>query len=82
MTRIKLKFVQAFSKQGIRYYYFRKPGCARIRLPGLPGSAEFNDAYAAALATSAPQTTIGAERNAPGTVAALGSALRHAECRI
>jgi integrase len=71
VTSIRLKFVQAFSKHGRRYYYFRKRGCARIRLPGPPGSAEFNAAYAAALTASAPRDDIGAERNAPGTIAAV-----------
>jgi hypothetical protein len=49
------RFVQAFTAHGKPYFYFRKPGCARIKLPGLPGSAEFMDAYQAALAASAPR---------------------------
>jgi integrase len=48
----------------------RKPGCARVKLPGLPGSAEFMDAYQAAL-DSSPPSDIGARRNSPGTAAAL-----------
>jgi integrase len=72
VARINLRFVQAFSApSGQRYYYFRKPGCERIRLPGFPGSTEFNEAYAAALTTSAPRSDVGADRNAPGTIAAL-----------
>jgi integrase len=71
MTKIRLRFVQAFTAHGKPYYYFRKPGCARIKLPGLPGSAEFMDAYHAALAASAPPSDIGAKRSAPGTVNAL-----------
>lgn len=71
MTRLALKFVQACLVRGRRYYYFRRPGCARLRLPGFPGSAEFMDAYQAALAASAPRTDIGERRNAPGTIAAL-----------
>src|SRR5262245_48486647 len=58
MTKIRLRYVQAFTARGKPYYYFRKPGCARIKLPGLPGSAEFMDAYQAALAASAPPSTI------------------------
>src|SRR5258708_8688516 len=73
MTKIRLRFVQAFTAHGKPYYYFRKPGCARIKLPGLPGSAEFMDAYQAALAASAPPSDIGAKRSGPGTVAALVS---------
>ena len=71
MTKIRLRFVQAFTAHGKPYYYFRKPGCARIKLPGLPGSAEFMDAYQAALAASTPPSDIGAKRSGPGTVTAL-----------
>jgi integrase len=71
MTKIRLRFVQAFVAHGKPYYYFRKPGCARIKLPGLPGSAEFMDAYQASLAASAPPSDIGAKRSRPGTVGAL-----------
>jgi len=74
MAKIKLRFVQGFVAHGKPYYYFRKPGCARVRLPGLPGSEQFMAAYQAALAADAPPTDIGAKRNAPGTVAALVAA--------
>jgi len=71
MTKIRLRYVQAFTARGKPYYYFRKPGCARIKLPGLPGSAEFMDAYQAALAASTSPSDIGAKRSGPGTVTAL-----------
>jgi integrase len=71
MTKIRLRFVQAFTAHGKPYYYFRKPGCARIKLAGLPGSAEFMAAYQAALTASAPPSDIGAKRSGPGTVTAL-----------
>ena len=71
MAKIRLRFVQAFTAHGKPYYYFRKPGCARVKLPGLPGSAEFMEAYQAALAASAPPSDIGAKRSGPGTVNAL-----------
>jgi integrase len=74
MARIKLRFVQAFVAHGKAYYYFRKPGCARVKLSGNPGSEEFMAAYQAALAADAPPPDIGARRNAPGTVAALVAA--------
>jgi integrase len=70
MTRLKLQFVQAFVARGKVYYYFRKPGCARIRLPGLPGSTEFMSAYQAAL-DAAPRIEVGAGRTMPGTISAL-----------
>jgi integrase len=71
MASIRLEFVQSFVAKGRPYYYFRKPGCARIRLPGLPGSDEFMAAYAAALAASAPRGDIGASRSTPGSIAGL-----------
>jgi integrase len=74
MTKIRLRFVQAFVAHGKPYYYFRKPGCARIKLPGLPGSTEFMDAYQVALSASAPPSDIGIKRSVPGTIAALVAA--------
>jgi T5orf172 domain len=59
MAVIKLPFVQQWVDRrggGIRTrYYFRKPGHARVSLPGLPGSSEFNAAYEAAIANAASQ---------------------------
>lgn len=74
MARIRLRFVQGFVAHGKPYYYFRKPGCARIALPGSPFSEQFMAAYQTALAADAPPSDIGAKRNAPGTVAALVAA--------
>jgi integrase len=70
MARIRLRFAQAFVAHGKAYYYFRKPGCARVKLPGLPGSEAFMSAYQTALAGSMP-LDVGANRNVPGTIAAL-----------
>ena len=68
MTHIRLKYVQAFvdRKTGAVFRYFRRPGFPRVRLPGLPGSREFNEAYEAALET--PQLAVGAKRSKPGSV--------------
>jgi integrase len=71
MANIKLKFIQQFTTNGTRYYYFRRPGGNRVRLPGLPGSEEFMTAYQAALDAAEPRRGVGASRNAPGTVAHL-----------
>ena len=53
MTRIKLKYVNAFANRGRKdkraRYYFRRRGSKAMPLPGLPGSEEFMAAYAAAL---------------------------------
>jgi integrase len=74
MTKIRLRFVQAFVAHGKPYYYFRKPGCARIKLPGLPGSEAFMAAYQSALTSSTSPVDIGAKRSVPGTIAALVAA--------
>lgn len=67
MTRIRLKYVNVVHKGGKTYRYFRRPGVARVALPGLPGSAAFMEAYATAL-DGAPKVEIGASRTKPGTV--------------
>ncbi len=45
MSRLKLKYVQAFVDRatGRPFYYFRRRGFPRVRLPGLAGSTEFMD---------------------------------------
>jgi integrase len=70
MTRIRLDYVHEFvDRHGKVRFYFRRAGFKLVRLPGLPGSAEFMDAYQAALAgMSAPRVEIGASRTRPGTV--------------
>lgn len=68
MTHIRLPYVQAFvdRKTGAVFRYFRRPGCERVRLPGMPGSAEFMAAYQAAL--DAPANEIGGKRTKAGSV--------------
>ena len=69
MTRIRLRHVQAWvDREGRVHRYFRRPGCPRVRLPGLPGSAEFMRAYEAAL--DAPRPELGVKRSGPGSVSA------------
>jgi hypothetical protein len=80
LAYLPLKFVQPVKKNGKWHHYFRRLGCKRAKLPGLPGSAEFMAAYQAALnGDTAPRIEIGATRSEPGSVAAavaayLGSA--------
>src|SRR5262249_17056814 len=76
MTGIRLKFVHCWvdkrSGGAKARYYFRRPGFKRIPLPGLPGSAEFMEAYQAALACQAlPRPMIGASRTKAGSLGAL-----------
>src|SRR5262249_10395181 len=54
---------------GRAYYYLRRRGFPRKRLPGLPCSPSFMAAYEAAL--TGPRTAIGAGRIKPGSVAAV-----------
>lgn len=70
MTKIELKHVQRFEdRHGKIRYYYRRPGFKLVSLPGLPGTAEFMDAYAAA-AGSAP-APIGQAQTLPGSIRAL-----------
>jgi hypothetical protein len=69
MSRITLKYVEQFTdRHGRPRYYFRRAGHKRTPLPGLPGSAEFMDAYQAALAGVSLNTATGSARTIPGTV--------------
>jgi site-specific recombinase XerD len=49
MTKIRLKYIKEYAVAGETYRYFRRKGCLPIKLPGLPGSRDFNAAYEAAL---------------------------------
>ena len=70
MSKLPLRFVQAWvGKDGRAHYYFRRRGFKRRPLPGMPGTAEFNRAYEAAMAES-PQPIGADKRSKPGTVAA------------
>jgi integrase len=65
MTKLHLKYTQFYRG----YCYFRKRGSPYVRLPGVVGSAEFMDAYQAALAT-APIPIGLSTRSKPGSVSA------------
>jgi integrase len=72
MTKIRLRYIQEFrDRHGRTRRYFRRPRSARIPLSGAPGSAEFMEAYQAALAGfEVPRRAAGASRSAPGSVSA------------
>ena len=56
MTNLRLRYVHSFiDHNGHPRHYFRRPGFKRVTLPGLPGSAEFMEAYQAALAGQTAQ---------------------------
>src|SRR5437016_2272465 len=66
-VRLPLRYVQAWvDREGRVHRYFRRPGAPRVRLPGLPGSPEFNRAYEAALGAAKPE--VGAKRTKPGSL--------------
>ena len=75
MAKMLLRYVEEFiDRHGKPHRYFRRAG-KRVRLPGLPGSAEFMGAYQAALdGVTLPKPEITAPRTAPGTVHWLVSA--------
>lgn len=51
MTRIKLKYIHEYrNRHGKVHRYFRRKGSPVVRLPGLPGSPEFMEAYKIGLA--------------------------------
>jgi integrase len=68
---MRLKFVQAFvdkrNGRAAPFYYFRRRGYPLVRLPGMPGTREFQEVYQQALDGLQP-TPIGAGRTKPGTV--------------
>jgi integrase len=72
LANLRLPYIHSFrDRHGKTRHYFRRPGFKGAPLPGLAGSAEFMDAYQAALAGStAPRIEIGASRTKPGSVAA------------
>jgi integrase len=65
------KYVDAWvdRRDGHAYYYLRRRGFPRVRLPGLPWSPSFMAAYEKAL--SGPRTAVDAGRIKPGSVAAV-----------
>jgi integrase len=70
MARIDLPYVNGIiGRDGRVRYYFRKRGCKNVRLPGIPGSAEFMEAYQAAIGKVEP-IVIGESRAKAGTIAA------------
>ena len=75
MAKMLLRYVEEFiDRHGKPHRYFRRAG-KRVRLPGLPGSAEFMAAYQAALdGVTLPKVEAVTPRTAPGTVHWLVSA--------
>jgi integrase len=63
-------------RYGKMRYYFRRGKGPRIKLPGAPGSTEFEEAYATALAGSAAEKRQAAKGVVPRSIAALINSYR------
>ena len=72
MSRVNLEYVHSYrDRHGKLRNYFRRHGFKTVKLPGKPGSPEFAEAYAAALAgETATPIEIAANRTKPGSVSA------------
>lgn len=65
--------VSAFrDRHGKMRFRYRRTGVPTVYLPGVPGSPEFAEAYAAAVAGQPPR--VGASRTLPGSISALAVA--------
>ena len=54
MSKIRLKYIHTYrDKTGRVWRYVRRPGMPQVRLPGLPGSPEFMEAYSSAITGAA-----------------------------
>lgn len=76
--KVSLRYVHEYrDRHGKLRRYFRKPGMAKVRLLGEPGSPEFIAAYNAALGGHVIVPLTGAGRSMPGTVSAAVAAYYH-----
>jgi hypothetical protein len=64
MTKPFLKYTQHYRG----YWYYRRKGSPTVRLPGIPGSREFMEAYQTALATTTPVAIGKTLRSKPGSI--------------
>lgn len=66
--KFEKKYVVEDTTGGSLRFYFRKKGQAKVRLPGLPGSDEFNQAYYAALEGAITAKPKGPKLSSQGTL--------------
>jgi integrase len=67
VSKIKLRYVQAYRDcRGKLRHYVRRRGKPNVRLPGLPGSSEFMEAYQSAIATDERKSSV--VRHKEGTI--------------
>jgi integrase len=75
MVSHRLKYVQGLvDRHGHPRFYFRRPGFARVTLPGSPWSQEFMDAYARANSLAPAAAIVGSEKVKPRSIHALAIA--------
>jgi integrase len=80
MATLRLKYVNSYrDRHGRVRYYFRRPGSIGVKLPGLPGSAEFMAAYQDALASIAPPPPSPAHVGSGSVAAVVAAFYRSAE---
>lgn len=59
MTKVRLKYIHEYRRtNGDLVRYVRRPGWPKVTLPGLPGTPEFMEAYAAAMSGETPPSKI------------------------
>jgi hypothetical protein len=70
VTRINIRFVEAFvDRHGKVRHYYRRRGYPRAPSPGLPGSAEFMEAYADVQPCDGPiPVKVATDKLVPGTI--------------
>jgi hypothetical protein len=75
MASLRLRFVQQIiDRHGHPRYYFRRPGFARVTLPGSPWSQEFMEAYQRANSLEPAALKVGSEKVKPRSIHALAIA--------
>ena len=75
MASLRLRYVQGIvDRHGHPRFYFRRPGFARVTLPGLPWSQEFMDAYQRAMSLETAALKVGSEKVKSRSIHALAIA--------
>jgi hypothetical protein len=75
MVSHRLKYVQGIvDRHGHPRFYFRRPGFARVTLPGSPWSQEFVEAYQRANSLEPAALKVGSEKVKPRSIHALAIA--------
>jgi hypothetical protein len=71
MANVRLRYVKSTDRHGRIRHYLGRAGHKLVPLPGLPGSTEFMETYAAALELAPDGPTVGLSRTRAGSVSAM-----------